>query len=195
MSFSKGQIIQLREMIGEQPWAVRTVEVLDSQSDHAVLWMAANSPFRITEGYLNNPEFNTKRWEISSSGSWAMIDSVWKGNNVLIHKNLDAYYSVQLFWRASDGEFLGYYVNFELPYQRVETGYDTLDLDLDIMVYPNYETQLKDEEEYLHFVETGDIKPEWATEISKAKLEVEKAIEAREFPFDGSLIARKPVVA
>jgi predicted RNA-binding protein associated with RNAse of E/G family len=175
-------------MIGQKPWAIRTVKIIEDSTTHTLLWYAEGSPFCITEGYLNNPQFEIQRWNISKSGQWDMIESQWKRNDVLIYKNLDNFYSVQLFWRALDGVFLGYYVNFELPYQRVNSGYDTLDLDLDITVGTDMNMQMKDEHEYHCAVLSGDIKPEWATEIHKAKENIIALIDKREFPFDGSLI-------
>jgi predicted RNA-binding protein associated with RNAse of E/G family len=192
MSFSEGQEIQIREMVGEKPWAIRTVQVVQSSQNHTVVWMREGSNFRITEGYLNNPSFREERWAISDTGNWKMIDSEWKNNHVLIYKELDSFYSIQLFWRAKDEKFLGYYVNFDLPYRKVKTGYDTLDLELDIMVYPDMKTELKDEEDYLKAVESGHISTEWAGKIDKAKTSIYAAIKNRQVPFDGSLLDLRP---
>ncbi|WP_196156815.1 DUF402 domain-containing protein [Reinekea sp. G2M2-21] len=190
MLFKQGQKIQLREMIGQKPWAIREVDVLEDRSDQTLLWYAEGSRFCITEGYLNNPEFANQRWQISQTGHWNMIESQWKHNHVLIVKNLTNFYSVQLFWRACDNRFLGYYVNFELPYRRVCSGFDTLDLDLDIIVHPDMTTELKDEDEYLRAVRGGYINREWTEAIQRSLQSIYSKITGLEYPFDGSLISR-----
>lgn len=187
----KKEQVQVREMIGDKPWAIRNVTILEDSGDSVLLWFNEGSQFVITEGYLNNPNFCNERWQISQSGQWNMIESTWKHNHVLIHKELKNYYSTQLFWNANTEEFLGYYINFELPYQRVDTGFDTLDLDLDMMVYPDLSMKMKDEKEYESAIRSCDIKPEWQAEINKAQQELLVRLQKQAFPFDGSLIEKR----
>jgi protein associated with RNAse G/E len=46
-------------------------------------------------------------------------------------------------------DFLCYYINFQMPFQRnLMIAADTLDLDLDLIIRPDFETEWKDEEDY-----------------------------------------------
>jgi predicted RNA-binding protein associated with RNAse of E/G family len=53
-------------------------------------------------------------------------------------------YAIWHFWRGSDREFAGWYVNFEAPFERTAIGFDTKDLELDIVIHPDRNWEFKD---------------------------------------------------
>lgn len=164
--------LALREMFQGSPWAVRAVELVHCTPELIVLWYPAGSGFAVPQGYFdNNDLFQKNRWQIAQQG-WQLKQGHWQKNNVLIVKVPERYYSVQLFQDAASGEFLGYYINFELPYTASDLGYDTLDLDLDLMVYPDGKIQWKDVEEYDNAVANGDIGADWSEQVELAKADV-----------------------
>jgi predicted RNA-binding protein associated with RNAse of E/G family len=97
-----------------------------------------------------------------------------------------------LFWNHASNEFLGYYVNFQLPFQTSDCGIDTLDLDLDIDIEPDLTYRWKDEDDYQRAIEHGVITAEWAACIEHAKPEVLDRLAKRGYPFDGSWLDWKP---
>ncbi|EAR08827.1 hypothetical protein MED297_04137 [Reinekea sp. MED297] len=167
-------------MLGGKVWAARAVEVVSSEPGCICLWYPAGSDFAVPTGYTEDRVlFHQNRWQIAREG-WRLDVRRWERNHVLIVKDPSQYYSVQLFWDASTDQFLGYYINFELPYKMSTVGYDSLDLDLDLMVYPNGKYQWKDVDEYRAAVECGGITPEWAAHLDAAKQAVLTKIEQKQ---------------
>ncbi|MEO5886486.1 MAG: DUF402 domain-containing protein [Anaerolineales bacterium] len=102
------------------------------------------------------------------------------------------YYSTMYFWDNESNEFLGYYVNFQLPFVRSHCGIDTLDLDLDLIINPDFSYKWKDEDDYQKAIDNGVIIPEWTQEIEMAKNEVVNKLEKRQYPYDGSWLNWMP---
>jgi Protein of unknown function (DUF402) len=74
-------------------------------------------------------------------------DWTWDGNRRLILWRPHAMHAVSLFWRGADDTFLGWYVDILLPFRRSSLGFDTRDLDLDVVIDPDRAWRLKDEDE------------------------------------------------
>ena len=87
-----------------------------------------------------------------------------------------------------------YYVNFQLPYRRSHCGFDTLDLELDLVVDPQFCCEWKDEGSIAKD-KRRCIQKQWAEEIELAKPEVLARIHERRHPLDGSWTNWKPDVA
>ncbi|MEO8354889.1 MAG: DUF402 domain-containing protein [Chloroflexota bacterium] len=78
------------------------------------------------------------------------------------------YYSMILFWAHQSNEFLCHYINFQLPFRRSHYGVDTLDLDLDLIINPDFSHEWKDVEDYQKAIDHEIILPEWTREIDAA---------------------------
>jgi len=104
----------------------------------------------------------------------------------------EKYYSTLLFWNHESNLFLGYYINFQLPFKRNLLSIDTLDLELDIDIQPDLSFAWKDVDDYERGIETGIILPEWVDAIEVAKTEVLDLLEKRKYPFDGSWLGWIP---
>jgi protein associated with RNAse G/E len=126
------------------------------------------------------------RWNAYQKGDWEMHRFVWHTNRLLILLEPDQYYASYYFWQADKNQFLCYYVNFQLPFRRSETGFDTFDLELDIIIEPTYEWRWKDLDEYQKGIECGILRQEWIQEIDAAKQEIFDRLEKRQYTFNGS---------
>ena len=73
-----------------------------------------------------------------------------------------------------------------------EAGFDTCDLALDLIVGPDLNYGLKDEDELRTFLEHGFITAKEEEAIWRAHEEVIGRIERREFPFDGAWLDACP---
>jgi protein associated with RNAse G/E len=104
----------------------------------------------------------------------------------------EKYYSTILFWNQESNDFLCYYINFQLPFQRSHNAVDTLDLDLDLIIYPDFTYKWKDEEDYQKATAHGIITQEWIQGIEAAKSEILEKLDKREHPFDGSWLSWMP---
>ena len=121
-----------------------------------------------------------------------LTDAWWEATDALLHFEPGDWYSTFLFWSSGDHSFLGYYVNFELPWRRTAVGFDTNDLTLDIVVAPDLTWRWKDHEEYEHRVAVGAIPANWADGVALARELVLGKIAAAARPFDGALLTFVP---
>ena len=104
----------------------------------------------------------------------------------------DKFYSTIYIWNSASNTFVGYYINFQLPFRRTSLGFDTFDLDLDIVVEPTQKWEWKDVDEYEQGISLGGIQSDWVMEVEQAKSEVINRIEKRIYPFDASWLNWRP---
>lgn len=82
------------------------------------------------------------------SGEWSTADHCWHTNRVIRLTPFARQFSVDHYWDEATDEFLGYQINFQTPLRRSRFGFDTLDLELDIVVEPNGSWRWKDAAEF-----------------------------------------------
>ncbi len=116
----------------------------------------------------------------------------WQTNRLLLLFEPNKYYSIILFWNHTSNDFLLFYVNFQLPFKRNNFAVDTLDLDLDLIIRPDFSYEWKDVDDYQNAISHGLISPEWVREIELASEEVMARLEKRQYPFDGSWLDWMP---
>lgn len=119
-------------------------------------------------------------------------DSTWQRNHVLFIFPKGVAHDVRLYWSGDDWSFRGWYVNLQDPVKRVPTGFDTTDHILDLEVAPDLTWNWKDEDEFAIAQEVGRLTPGEAAAIRKAGEHMIAEIEARHWPFDGSLVDWRP---
>jgi predicted RNA-binding protein associated with RNAse of E/G family len=101
-------------------------------------------------------------------------------------------FAVWLFWDATDWSFAGYYVNLQAPLVSTSVGFDTADHLLDIVVAPELAWEWKDEDEFEEALAHGVLSMEIAAEARDAAERAVADIDARNWPFDSSLIDWRP---
>ncbi|MEW6029497.1 MAG: DUF402 domain-containing protein [Chloroflexota bacterium] len=132
-----------------------------------------------------------RRWDFKDK-PWRLEKFFWRTNRLLFLLEPQKYYSIIFFWNAASNDFLCYYINFQIPFQRSHCGIDTLDLDLDLVINPDFTWEWKDVDDYQKAIESEIILPEWAREIETAKEEILDRLEQRQYPFDGSWLDWAP---
>jgi protein associated with RNAse G/E len=103
----------------------------------------------------------------------------------------------EIAWRGiyrnhTSNEFLFYYINFQIPFRKGECNLDTLDLDLDLVIHPNFSLEWKDLDDYQKAIDHGIISDEWSREIEKAKQDVLDKLERWQYPLNGAWVDWKP---
>jgi hypothetical protein len=93
---------------------------------------------------------------------------------------------------AADMEFLGWYVNLEIPLGRIDIGTDRIDGALDVTVAPDRRWQWKDEDEADAALDAGRISAEQLTRLRAEGERVIALAEAGAFPFDGTWCDFRP---
>lgn len=115
----------------------------------------------------------------------------WRHTSTLRRISEDEWSSVWWFFDL-DGDFLGWYVNLEIPLGRTEAGPDRIDGVLDLKVTPWGEWSWKDEDEADEAVSAGRLT---RAQLARLRGEGERLgalAEGRVFPFDGTWTGFRP---
>ena len=186
-----GDIVAWRGIYREQVWHAQTTIVVQDTSEEIALALLPGTECMAPEGYLDGKASNKRRWNFKDK-DWEIQNYLWRTNRLLLLLEPEKYYSIMHFWDHASNEFLCYYINFQLPFQRSAYGVDTLDLDLDIVINPDLSFEWKDEDDYQKAIDHGVIFPEWVAGIEDAKKDVFDKLEKRGYPFDGSWLNWMP---
>jgi len=185
MTWKPGDVISWRGIYRERIWHSQTVIVVQDTSEELVLTLLPGTECVAPEGYLLGKNSFQRRWNFKEK-DWQLEKYSWHTNRLLLLLEPEKYYSIIYFWNHETNHFLCYYINFQLPFQRVQSGIDTLDLDLDLIINPDFSYVWKDVDDYQKAIENEIIFPEWIQRIEEAKSDVFNTLEKRQYPFDGS---------
>lgn len=165
--------------------------VIKDSPEELVLALVPGAERMAEKDYANGRKNGKRRWDFRDK-SWELEKIHWRTNRGLILLEPQKYYSTTYFWKDANNEFLYYYINFQLPFQRSHSGIDTLDLDLDLIIHPDFSYEWKDIEDYQKAIEKEIILPEWTQGIDVAKKEILDKLENRGYPYDGSWLNWMP---
>lgn len=148
--WNPGDLIVRREMLGfspidsvdttvpwhGKPWLELSVRVVEDSSDQLVTYIPENAPFTFPVG----------TWPTDDGlHPWQGRDS-WFGHGCLMIQRPGEHHAVWHFWEGPKREFTHWYINFQTAFARTDLGYDTQDLELDLVVKPDGSWELKDDE-------------------------------------------------
>ena len=180
-----GETVVWRGIYRGRVWHAQPMIVVRDTPGETALALLPGAQGVSPEGYADGKRADKRRWHFQDR-PWELENYSWHTNRLLALVEPDNYYATMFFWDGAAGEFLSYYFNFQLPVKRTARGLDTLDLDLDLVVHPDYTWEWKDLDDYQAAIEAGVILPEWTKSIEAAKSEILRKIERREYPLDGS---------
>ena len=186
-----GDVIVWRGTYRNRVWHAQPVIVVKDTPEEMCVTLLPGTECVAPEGYLDGKDSTKRRWSFKEK-DWKLENYAWRTNRLLILLEPDTYYSTMFFWRADSNDFLLYYINFQLPFQRSHCGIDTLDLDLDLIINPDFSFQWKDEDDYQKAIDHEVIMPEWTQAIEIAKKEIFNKLEKRQYPYDGSWLNWMP---
>ncbi len=192
---SPGSEALLRGVYRGKVWLVQSVVIVRDSPDEALVMLEPGSRCAYPSGYWrwkHGDVTQGTRWDDAQSMDWTLKEFDWRERRFLMLLWPNQYYGVGPVWNTTTGEFEGYYVNFQLPYKRSRVGFDTFDLELDLVVDANLGYTWKDLDLYQTGVEIGVITREWVSGIEAAKADVFRKISDKAYPFDGSLLAWQP---
>ena len=170
-----GEQVVLRGIVSRRVWSARSVIVVSDSVEETVLALLPGAQCAYPEGYSYwkfGDYTKGTRWQEAKDQSWTFREFEWQRNRFLIFLRPQRYYDTSLVWDGETEQFQGYYINFQLPVERSAVGFDTLDLDLDVVIDPAYDWHWKDEGAYLEGIRKGGIQAAWAVEIERAKKDV-----------------------
>lgn len=184
MRFSTGQTIVRRIMHWDgRIAAVNAAIVVADDQDGLRIWIDQGSATLRRTTLTGEPTRHLPiRTELTSPTT--MQPASWSSFQTLMVFQDGAHHSVWWSWRA--GEFAGWYVNLELPFERWPGGIDSYDQQLDLIIWPDGRQEWKDEEEFA--AQTDD--PLYWDRAGAAKIRAEgervaAQAAARQAPFDG----------
>jgi hypothetical protein len=130
--WSEGDVVVRRE-VRNDGWAWLEVPVVVVRDDEELLatYIASGAPFTFPPGPDIHPWADRERWE---------------GHGVLMLQRPNDWYAVWVFWHGDEREFAAWYLNLQEPFRRTADGYDTQDLELDLVVHPDGTVEVKDDD-------------------------------------------------
>ena len=186
-----GDVIVWRGVFRNRVWHAQAVIVVKDTPEEMYVTLLPGTECVAPEGYLDGKDSTKRRWSFKDK-DWRLENYAWHTNRLLILLEPDRYYSTMYFWHDESNDLLCYYINFQLPFQRSHCGIDTLDLDLDLVIYPDFSFKWKDEDDYQKAIDHDVITPGWTQEIEIAKKEIFNKFQKRQYPFDGSWLNWMP---
>lgn len=186
-----GDIIAWRGIYRNQVWHVQPTILVKDSPEGIVLALLPGTECIAEESYPKGKKNGQPRWFFGNE-DWKLAKYTWQTNRLVLIFEPEKYYSTILFWHHESNKFLCYYINFQLPYRRNDYTVDTLDLDIDLIIHPDFTHEWKDVNDYQKAIEHGIISSEWINGIDNAKPEIFNKLEKRQYPFDGSWLDWMP---
>jgi len=196
--WNPGDQIAYRSVENHQIWYGEPATVVQDSATVTILSLLPGAVCSMPTGFVGDRILETatrSRWEAARAGDWQLQDWIWRDNRVLSFMYPQEFFAIRLFWRESDDCFLCYYVNYQTAFRRITSGFEALDLALDLVVYPDLHYEWKDEEEYQAGILAGAISPEIQRSVQDARERVLQWIIEKTPPFDGSWLSWKAPIS
>jgi hypothetical protein len=155
-------VVVRREELGLQPdavaertsavgvWMEVPVFVVEDSPEILVSYIAPGAQFGFPDG----------QWPTATGRHpWSERES-WFGHGCLMAQRPGDHYAIWHFWDGPDREFSCWYLNLQTSFVRTPTGYNTQDLELDIVVLPDGSHIVKDDDVLDDRVAEGRYSPE-----------------------------------
>jgi hypothetical protein len=164
-------------------WYAQSMIVVKDSAEEVALTVYPGMECIAPRGYING-RHQWHRWADYLNDHWDMQPYDWHTNRFLVLLYPEKYYSINLMWNHAEKIFLCYYINFQLPFRRTRLGFQTLDLEIDLVINPDYGWHWKDVDDYNEGKALQIIRPEWVEQIESAKEDVFEKLKRRHYPLD-----------
>jgi hypothetical protein len=153
-----GQVVLRREWLHGHLWTVIPLRVVSDEPGLLAVYLAEGTPFGFPDWPL---EDHVHPWKLAGH-------THWHGHGkLMLHRPGDPY-SVDLFWEGPGRSFSGFYFNLQAPFVRHDTGFDTLDHELDLWWPVGKDWVVKDEELFEQRIAEGRYSAEVGDEVRAA---------------------------
>ena len=126
-----GEPVVMRHVRGEWLWAV-AARVVEDRGDFVALYVQpGNGMVR-----MGDADGQPTRDFVNAS---TRVPGTWVEHHALHLVRFGDQHAVQLFWTEQKWEFRCWYINFQEPLRRVDVGFESMDLTLDLVVAPDLE--------------------------------------------------------
>jgi hypothetical protein len=181
--WERGTTILLQEVWQGQLWSARPVRVVEDRADLIALWCPEGTPIKGPDAPWRPGRSTGAEYFVGmfTYRDWRFADFSWPTRNLMLLRP-DDWHAVWVSWTTT-GENMGWYVNFQRPFNRTDRGIQTMDLMLDLIVDYDRSWQWKDEDEFQALVTPGIITAAEAGQVRAEAQLVLRRLEADEPPF------------
>lgn len=168
----------------------RPVTVVADDDQHLAVWLAPGSRMLhqvLADGSSIRSVEGTRRF--TEPRAQAVKD--WVGSGILAVFQPDTMYSVW-FFESESGLHDSYYINIEAPLVRTDTGIETSDLVLDVVVAADRSYRYKDEDELAFAHQAGLFSDGDVATIRQAASDAVDDVTAWRFPFNAGYEVFQP---
>lgn len=184
MSWEPGEPIVRREVLNDgRPWLGAMVYVVEDSDDQLVTYLPGGTEFGFLDG-----QFPTR----SGQHPWNHGSRSWEGHGTLMVQRPGEDHAVWHFWDDPNRSFQCWYVNLQEAFRRTAIGYDTQDLELDIVVALDGSWAFKDQELLAEHVERGRYRAEQVDEVLTLGHELSAKLEAGKHWWDDAWSRWRP---
>lgn len=137
-----------REVLGLQPGEVSAPPPATGMWEAMPVYIVGDTPSALISYTATGAQFGFP------VGPWPTPDGLhpwhereaWQGHGCLMVQRPEDHFAIWHFWDGPDRDFVCWYLNLQTSFVRTAFGYDTQDLELDIIVHPDGSHDLKDDE-------------------------------------------------
>ena len=191
--FEPGTAIAVRTHRLDRVRTAKAAILVEDSSCAISYWWPAGATWLVTKAMTTpRDEMFSRTLSELEQGTWSTTFVPWEQTDVLATTAPGSWAVVWHMWDHQTREFNNWYVDFKRPHTRTAVGFDTYDLDLDIVVLPDGTWSWKDRDEFDARRNAGFIADSEARAVTEAASEMVELIEAAAPPFDGSGIAWRP---
>ncbi len=153
LRWCEGDVVLRREVLNDgRCWCQFPVRVVQDDDELLATYIAEGAELHFPPG----------PWPIAGGLHPWHGKERWEGHGVLMLQRPGEAYAIWVFWFGKERAFRGWYVNLQEPFRRNGRGYDTQDLELDIVVPLDAPWEWKDDELLDVRVAEGRFTPEQA---------------------------------
>ncbi|WP_328406302.1 DUF402 domain-containing protein [Streptomyces sp. NBC_00390] len=173
-------------------WSEQALRVIADTSEALVTACAPGAEARWPALYAKSRtdgdrSMRTEALEALITGEWELASGAWQDTELLLWKPPTGWFSINAFFAPGPGgawRLRNWYVNFEHPTTRTDSGLDTFDLIVDLVIDPDLSTLTwKDEDEYAHVRRLGIITDTEHQAVDEARAQSLAMLEERRGPF------------
>jgi predicted RNA-binding protein associated with RNAse of E/G family len=178
--FAPGDVAVQRDIWRGQIFHGIPVTVAHDGAELVAVYLAPGTRWKSFAPQSTHDADRTATLERMTRGIDVLNDRLWLRHHTLMLMRPDDAYSVWAM-RHEDGSFTGWYVNLQSPFRRTNTGFDTMDHVLDIVVQDNCSSWVwKDAEEFKYAIDLGLINSVEAEAIRRTGRDVIALVERGE---------------
>jgi hypothetical protein len=172
-----------RDLFRGRAWTRSPVRVLAADASAAVTAIWPGIVTLAAKRFVESGEGREKELRVAAlddlaGGVWDMAEWTWRRTGVVTEVVSGRWFTVSKM-HAEDGPLAYWYVNFERPPAWHASGWDTMDLAIDLVVEPDGTWRWKDEDEYEHCRRLGIVGDAEHAAVSLAREEAVALVEAR----------------